>query len=251
MKIVSWNCSGGFRKKYHKIQNINPEIIIIQECENPDLYKNDFDSFNYKNFIWEGENKNKGIAVFTKNINQINKLNWNNSYTLNIPEITSTSLSWNSSELKQFLPFSINDEFSFLAVWTKGRENLIFGYIGQFWKYILANKSQIIKHKPFIIGDFNSNSIWDKRDRWWNHSEIVSLLDTWNYKSLYHQFFSEKQGNESIPTFYLQRNIEKSYHIDYAFLPSDKADKSKIEIGKFKDWIDLSDHLPIIIDFQN
>lgn len=250
MKIVSWNCSGGFRKKYQKIQEIKPDIIIIQECENPEIYRKDFDSFTYKNFIWDGETKNKGIAVFTKNGNQINKLNWNNSYTLNIPDISSPSLSWNSNELRQFLPFSINNEYFFLAVWTKGKENLIFGYIGQFWKYLLANKSEILDYKPFIIGDFNSNSIWDKKDRWWNHSEIISLLDKWNYKSLYHLFYSEKQGNETRPTFYLQRNLQKSYHIDYAFLPSDKAENSKIEICKFEDWIDLSDHIPIIIDFQ-
>ncbi|MCW7471732.1 endonuclease/exonuclease/phosphatase family protein [Leptospira kanakyensis] len=250
MKIVSWNCAGGFRKKFEKIKNLNPDIIIIQECENPNLYKKEFLSFEYKSFIWEGESKNKGIGIFTKPNLKLQKLEWNHVFEISISEIKSDLLKWNSKDLKQFLPFSINDNIHFIAVWTKGNENQAFGYVGQFWKYILANKNEILNQKPIIIGDFNSNKIWDKIDRWWNHSEIINILESWNYKSLYHEKFQEEQGKEKNPTFFLQRKREKPYHIDYAFIQSVKLKKASLELGKFEDWIEFSDHLPLIIEFD-
>ncbi|PKA23197.1 endonuclease/exonuclease/phosphatase [Leptospira sp. mixed culture ATI2-C-A1] len=250
MRIVSWNCAGGFRKKFEQIQKLSPDITIIQECENPNLYIKEFRSFEYKNFIWEGETKNKGIGIFTKSDFKLQRLNWKNHFEISINEINSELLKWNSDGLKQFLPFSINDRIHILAVWTKGGENLAFGYIGQFWKYILANKSDILNHKPIIIGDFNSNVIWDKIDRWWNHSEIINILESWNYESLYHVKFKDEQGREKNPTFFLQRKREKPYHIDYAFIQIDKMDNSSLELGKYEDWIEFSDHLPLVVNFE-
>ena len=41
MRIVTWNCNGAFRKKYSrlKIDDKYPDILVIQECENPELSK--------------------------------------------------------------------------------------------------------------------------------------------------------------------------------------------------------------------
>ena len=40
MRIVTWNCNGAFRKKYSrlKIDDKYPDILVIQECENPKVY---------------------------------------------------------------------------------------------------------------------------------------------------------------------------------------------------------------------
>ena len=38
MKIVSWNCRGGFRNKIERIISLNADIYVIQESENPDNY---------------------------------------------------------------------------------------------------------------------------------------------------------------------------------------------------------------------
>ncbi len=63
MKIISWNCNGAFRKKFHLLDKFNADIIIIQECENPDesieIYKKWSD-----NFLWIGQNKNYNDSLF-------------------------------------------------------------------------------------------------------------------------------------------------------------------------------------------
>ena len=36
MRIITWNCKQGFRKKYSDIEFFNPDILVIPECESLD-----------------------------------------------------------------------------------------------------------------------------------------------------------------------------------------------------------------------
>ena len=102
-----------------------------------------------------------------------------------------------------------------------------------------------------LIGDFNSNKIWDKKHRKVNHSTVVEWLERKNIYSIYHRHLNQEQGKENHPTFFLQRNKNKSYHIDYCFVSAEIYKKlQNIEILTYENWISYSDHVPLIIDFD-
>ena len=229
MVIINWNCNGAFRKKFKQLEQFEADIIVIQECEDPER-SNDKNYREWaKNFIWTGENKDKGLGIFCK---EPLKLSNNN---------------WETNDLKYFISANINNDFNIIGLWNHHANSPTFGYIGQFWKYLQINKS--LMSKALINGDFNSNKIWDKWDRWWNHSDVVRELKEIEIRSLYHEFFNEEQGKEQQPTFYLQKNILKPYHIDYTFADRNTFSKiKKFEIGQKTEWLQWSDHMPILIE---
>ncbi len=227
LKIVTWNCNGKFREKYKEIAQLNADIYIIQECENPALTNNDKYKTWAHNHIWVGANKNKGLGVFLRE------------------DLKMKPLEWDSAGLKYFIRFCIDKEIVIIAAWCHHADSPTFGYIGQLWKYLQLHKDKI--KKGIIAGDLNSNAIWDKWDRWWNHSDVVRELADGGICSIYHHQTNTEHGKEDIPTFFLQKNAQKPYHIDYIFaseiLIPDRS--SNMEIGKREDWIKWSDHMPI------
>jgi exonuclease III len=49
-----------------------------------------------------------------------------------------------------------------------------------------------------------------------------------------------------------RKSINTSYHIDYCFAKSDFINKiSSLEIGDHSQWLKISDHVPVILDFNN
>jgi exonuclease III len=233
LRIISWNCNGAFRRKFSHLLQLDADLLIIQECEDPAQSKDEAYKAWANNYLWVGDNKNSGLGVFAKSSCALKKLDWS------------------SETFQLFLPFTVDLSQTFIAVWTKQANSPTFQYIGQFWKYLQLNLENILSCKPLIIGDFNSNKIWDKWDRWWNHSDVVNELKALGISSLYHAHYSMVQGEEKHPTFYLHRNTAKPYHIDYAFLPETIIERSSLELGLAEDWLSISDHMPLVIDIED
>ena len=233
MKIVSWNCNGALRNKFHLLTYLNADIFIIQECENPTLSKHkEYQEWSH-NHLWIGDSKNKGLGVFAKPSIQIDKLDW--------------SCQYKDHSVKYFLPCTINKSFQLLAVWTHRNKSPNFGYIGQFWKYLQTN---LVHFDEIIIaGDLNSNAIWDQWDRWWNHTGVINMLEEKRIESVYHSSSGEQQGFETTPTFFLQKNENKPYHIDYFLVSPQFQNFKDFKIGKRDEWINISDHVPLIFSF--
>jgi endonuclease/exonuclease/phosphatase family metal-dependent hydrolase len=130
------------------------------------------------------------------------------------------------------------------------KENYKARYIGQIWSAI-NHYATLLGNPAILVGDFNSNKIWDHKDRVGNHSDVVRKLADNNIHSIYHHHLGLEHGKENHPTFFLQRNQKKSYHIDYCFASANIIDKvQKVEVGTYENWSVHSDHSPLAITFD-
>jgi len=240
MKIISWNCNGALRNKTEYLDTLSADILVIQECENPVTSTQMYRDWAGE-YLWTGSTKNKGIGVFARNGHTLSELHWTGEYDQ--PKHT-----WKSEKLQSFLPCLIDNEIPLLAVWTKKANAAHFGYIGQFWIYLQIHREKLRSNNQIICGDFNSNAIWDSWDRWWNHSDVIEELAEMNLRSVYHELTCEIQGKELKPTFFLQRNRTKPYHIDYFFTNELLLSTSSLSILSDGFWLEQSDHLPLVTE---
>lgn len=230
MKLLTWNCNGALRKKFDALQYFQADISIMQECENPAKSKDATYRAWANNSLWVGDNPHKGLGIFAS------------------PTIKLEKLDWKPLGLKYFIPCRVNNEFNLVGTWCYGGSLLQdYRYIGQLWKYLQLHKKKL--GKAIIAGDFNSNVFWDKPRRNWNHSDVVRELNTLGMKSMYHTFYKEDQGKETLPTFIFQKNVAKPYHIDYIFASQEIIQNVKtVSVGQPEPWLKMSDHMPVFCE---
>jgi endonuclease/exonuclease/phosphatase family metal-dependent hydrolase len=235
MRILTWNCNGAFRTKFDLVSSFACDVYVIQECEDPsrvDKPMPEYQAFT-QNHLWVGANKNRGLGVFAESTSMLKQ--------------KSLNLDFGDYQLKWFLPFSFDDRLDFVAMWAHRGDIREFRYIGQFYK-LLLNNADLIDDKIFL-GDLNSNRIWDYKRSESDHSTCARILKENGIQSVYHLRTGEEQGKETSPTFLLQRNRAKSYHIDYIFSPLKYIkDTRRFTVFDFDSWIEYSDHVPIVWD---
>lgn len=224
-----------FRKKSEFLQKYNPDIVIVPECENIEklIFNKDLKVPN--DIIWYGNNQNKGLGVFSYSDYRFKLLECHNP------------------EYKNILPIIVSGgkfEFLLFAIWANNPADKDGAYITQVWKALNYYENLLSNEKIILIGDFNSNTIWDKPRRQGNHSTVVQKLEGKNIFSTYHHYFKQIQGKEIHPTLFMYRHKEKPYHIDYCFASNYFIDNLKsVEVGVYEDWTKHSDHKPLIVDF--
>lgn len=232
MKVISWNCNMAFRKKSSYILKYNPDLICVQECENEARLKFGNLVKEPDDFIWIGDNESKGVGMFSYNGYRLKK---HESYTNNF---------------RYVIPIQVSrkKEYTLLAIWAMPHpKDKNQGYVGQVWGAVNYYQN-ILKENTILLGDFNSNVLWDKERKKGNHTDLVSFLKKNQIASIYHQKNNLQHGDETDPTFYLLKNKNKPYHMDYCFASNNLIKKNTaITIGIYEEWIKRSDHMPLII----
>lgn len=226
-----------FRKKAEKILTLKPDILIIPECEHPDKLKFTPSTPAPTDILWFGTNKNKGLGIFSYSGFRF-RLQRNHN-----------------KELQTIVPVTVtgnNLKFSLYAIWANNPNDPDGQYVEQVWKAIHHYDKKLKSKMTLLIGDFNSNTIWDRKYRAGNHSNVVKHLEEKGILSCYHVHYSQLQGKEKHPTFYLYKHKDKPYHIDYCFASNDLTDRiESVEIGDYEEWKPYSDHVPVIVTFTD
>lgn len=231
MRIITWNANGAYRKKFERLEALQPDIVIVQEAE-PDFFEK-----RGLPYVWTGKDpKKKGIGVYAMNQHS----------TLERADIV---------ESKHMMPIIYREhgmELHILAVWSQkdGGSDYIEGMNKDMPKY----QGFLYHPNSFVIGDWNSSVALDEKygGEEVGHNVLVRLLESWNLGSAYHYSQGmDAHGKEKHPTFFHRKEMDNPFHIDYFFAPKKLLPQIKeVSVGHPDEWIKLSDHMPLIVDIQ-
>lgn len=203
MKIVSWNANGKFRDKFKAILELDADVYVIQECENPTTCKDSGYRSFFMNYHWAGVYSYKGLMVFTTRHG-----------------IILDRLDWGAEDKRVFIPVRANGSFNLVAAWACDP------YCEELQDWVEA-VTDYLNNETIIIGDLNSNVTLDlkhirKSGKSFGH--VIKLLGQKGLLPMWHYYRKQEQGKETTPTFYLYRHLDKPQHLDhcYGFLLSNR-----------------------------
>lgn len=219
-----------FRNKTAHILSLKPDLLLVQECEQRVVVEQEHYLENCHGALWHGDNKHKGLAVF--------------SFTGIDPKIAE----FYNPAYKYIIPIHCGQTLVF-HIWAMPHpEGKVKSYVGQIWAALQYYESYI-SGNVILAGDFNSHVKWDAERSKGNHSDVVKFLADRQILSVYHEVNQIKPGEEPDPTIYLLKQKHKPYHLDYCFASQTcVSDQTTAEIGRFEDWIGESDHMPLVVD---
>jgi len=262
MRIVSWNCHYGFDgKKPETIKEYGADILVIPECREMDMKGSGYDE---KHHDWYGDHKEATDTL--GNINKEKDLGigifWKDDIV--ITQLPDWERSWSKeSNFRYLVPYSVKsvkgifESFTLITVWTKNKMDTSdpLEYIQKAHAAVDHYKSiGLLDGRVILIGDFNSNAIWDNLYREeCNHSKLVKKLEELGIKDCSNSLTKDEFNTY----YYYYKKKEYRVIIDYCFASDElvkspnftvpKSDEWKEKDG-IKRWRGLSDHCPIIVD---
>lgn len=231
MKFATWNCSGGLHKKHRELLSLGAGLMAIQECSKVDVEQ--FSRSEACSSWWVGSDvTKKGLAVVAKPPWFIRKAE-------------SLTPKW-AGRVVIDGPVTIE----LFPVWAHKSKSPAIEYIEQVHQLLDIIETTAVSPFTIIAGDFNSNSIWDK-DYKKNHSAAVERFRRLAMESAYHVFSGISQGVERDPTHWNLKKKNAAFHIDYVFLSPPLLSKLRgVVVGRCDDWLSLSDHAPVVVEFN-
>lgn len=229
MRLVTWNASDAFERKFGHLERLSPDIAVLQEVRPGCIARAGLSD----RAIWTGDEGQKGLAAIGYN-------GWSLSRApIEIPE-------------KWFIPVVARKEdmvVHVLAVWADSNSDC-----GPAILRVIDRVQNFLGEAPSILaGDFNHAVRFDRdMGPGRRFADVLSRLEGSGIASAWHGFHGEEHGKETAPTFYHHWNAEKSFHIDFVFhCPRLKAEA--VTIGSFETYTSaetkISDHVPIVAEF--
>jgi len=233
MRIISWNCQGGYRNKIDKILDLSPDIAVIQECETLEKLRAFCkEKIQLKSFWFVGFYPLRGVGVFFYKDYQILSMESDISIEFIVP-----------------MKIMNNFEFYLFAIWAMAPMGKDKGksYTYQIEKTITKHEGILRNNLSILIGDYNTPNIEKPVEK--TGFMVVEEFKKLEVFSAYHEYFKKGYGEHNHYTFYQHKKTEFKHMLDYCFASKSIIERiSNVEIGKYEDWIEFSDHCPLIVD---
>jgi endonuclease/exonuclease/phosphatase family protein len=216
-------------RKAPRVLALDPDLVVVQECAS---------SAELDGLVrvgWAGRSTSKGLGVFAR------------------PSLGAAIAAefWDPTR-EWFLPVRLNtSKLNILAAWAMHHRGLedrpkkwrLHAAMEHYRDFLSTGHS-------LLIGDLNDNVTWDTAG-YPSFTTLSTLLGTMGLTNLYHARTGEPAGSESRGSFYFYRRAERPYLIDHAYWPASQLPRVlQFSVGEPEDWLDVSDHTPLILDLS-
>jgi hypothetical protein len=229
MRLVAWNCNGGFRKKIGALLDLAPDIAVISEVRQSCLSALDSAAASY---VWAGKPGLKGVAIIGFHGWKLTKTEYEVSDHWFVPVVAT------KGDMSAHI----------IGVWVKRAAD---GYVKPTLRALQSFCDFIGAAPTFVLGDFNQSVRFDKgRGSGRRFVDVIAAFDELRMKSAWHASSGDAHGAEDSPTLHWKWQAESRYHVDFGFVPKNSVFTTGI--GKFEDYVSnrLSDHVPLTIDVE-
>lgn len=222
MRIVTWNCHHGeSRASVSELDRLGADISVLQECSAP--------ASTDDQCVYFKKTSRQGVCVSAKGPWRIE------------------AVPCSEHVLDSAYPVAISGPRSFhmLAIWAQKSPGYVRAILNA-----LDHYGDFLRSAPsVIVGDFNSNPIWDHGNRATNHTALSKRLgDEFGLISAFHGHVAP-DGRPESPTYFHQWDEARPYHLDYCFIPKSWLPNVRsVEIGTYSEWAGRSDHRPLVVE---
>lgn len=222
MRLVTWNCCrGAYDRKAARLEALRPDVVVLQECPCPTQPN--------LSAAWFGSNPRQGVAVIGRS-----------PYRVRPEPVRGESQSMFAAHVIGPIPFTV------VAVWARPEPS----YSQALRRGLEVYRDLFLAGPTVLVGDFNSSAAWDDRHGRTDHRELDAQLEReFGMLSAYHVATGEQPGKESRPTHYWRWQETAPFHLDYCYFPRDwLAGLKEVSVGGYREWADVSDHRPLVVE---
>lgn len=238
MRVVVWNCSMSLRKKLAALLRLAPDIAVIGNAEFPERLCQHTKGARISGSVWFGTERNCGVGVFSFGC-------WNiRTHALHDPAKKNLALLECSSGESSLLLLVVQ------GVPAAGKNG--YGQPLAHFATLEHYLSAIQGKTALLAGELGAVSpkSWSDENLAGGFYDLERELAEQDLRSCYHSFTREAPGREKTPTFFEKRDLNQPAHTTWCFASTDLLlGLEDVQIGDPANWLDLGEHMPLVVDF--
>lgn len=224
LRILAWNAARNFQKGKDEILALSPDVLIVSECRRRDL-----DGLVPSTKVVWREGSDRGVVIVALTDATVREG----------PKVGAKLI---ATAILEFPRFAIN----VVGVCAqKGARSYAESTLSAAEELTAWMEERL----TFWGGDFNQSQRF-RRAVGHNFQDTHRALEERGLESCYHAISGESFGAETRATYFRYKRSDSGFHIDYIYAPVGAA--RKCDIGSFISWVQtgISDHVPIVADFE-